>query len=160
MNHYRAPWGKLLIFTSLFATLLCVAAGFGGWWLHSLSLGLAPVLVSWLLPVLVFGCALFTVRGYVIIPDAILVRRLFWTTRLPRAGLKSASFEPGVMSKSLRTFGNGGFFSFTGWYWNKSLRSFRAYVTDLNRTVVLRYADRTVVISPDEPEEFVMQLTR
>ena len=94
-----------------------------------------------------------------ITPDAILVHRLLWATHLPRAGLQSAEFVPNAMCKSLRTCGNGGFFSFTGFYWSKTLRSYRAYVTDLRRTVVLRYERRTVVVSPDSPEDFVRELT-
>jgi len=73
--------------------------------------------LRWLPLVLVFGCALFTVGGYTITPDAILVQRLLWATRLPRAGLKSAEFVPKAMCRSLRTCGNGGFFhspAFTG----------------------------------------------
>jgi len=113
--------------------------------------------IRWLPLALVFGCALFTVRGYTITPDAILVRRLFWDTRLPRAGLQAAEFVPGVMCKSIRTWGNGGFFSFTGFYWTRTLRSYRAYVTDLRRTVVLRYERRTIVVSPDRPEDFIRE---
>ena len=114
--------------------------------------------LRWLLLALVIGCALFTVRGYTITPDAILVHRLLWATRLPRTGLRSAEFVPGIMNKSLRTFGNGGFFSFTGFYWSKTLKSYRAYVTDLRRTVVMRYERRTIVVSPDSPEDFVREL--
>jgi len=55
------------------------------------------------------------------------------------------------MRGSIRTSGNGGAFSFTGFYHNKRLRSYRAYVTAPRRTVVLRYADRRVVLSPGAP---------
>ena len=120
---------------------------------------LAPF-AQWLLPVIVLGCLPFTIRSYAITEDAILIRRLFWTTRLDRAGLKSAEVVTKAMSKSLRTCGNGGVFSFTGWYWNKTLGKYRAFVTDLNRTVVLRFGARTVVVSPDDPEGFVNELTR
>jgi hypothetical protein len=60
--------------------------------------------------------------------------------------------------RSLRTFGNGGAFSFTGFYYNKRLRSYRAYVTDPRRSVVLRYTNRRVVLSPAAPEDFVQDL--
>jgi hypothetical protein len=156
MKTYKAPWSTLLVVVSVLTTLLCLGITFGvpllpgqhgsGMWL------------SWLPLVLVFACALFTVRGYTITQDAILVHRLLWATRLPRAGLKSAEFVTGVMNRSLRTCGNGGFFSFTGFYWCKTLRSYRAYVTDLRKTVVLRYERRTVVVSPDAPEDFVREL--
>ncbi|MDE3068530.1 MAG: hypothetical protein KGJ60_13420 [Verrucomicrobiota bacterium] len=109
-------------------------------------------------PAILLACACFTIRGYAIAPDAILVRRLFWATRLPRAGLTSARFEPDVMRGSLRTWGNGGLFSISGYYRNKLLGSYRAYVTDPHQTVVLQYAGRTVVLSPAPPEEFVREL--
>ena len=108
---------------------------------------------------LMAGCALFTVRGYAITPDAILVKRLFWDTRLSRSELESAAFSPGAMKGSIRTFGNGGFYSFTGWYWNRALGNYRAFVTDTARCVVLRYAGRTIVVSPGDPEGFVRELT-
>jgi hypothetical protein len=159
MKTYEAPWGTSLIVMSVLATLLFLGitvwlpplpspahGGAVGMWLRSLPLAL------------LLGCALFTVRGYTITPDAILVHRLLWATRLPRAGLLSADFVPNAMCKSLRTFGNGGLFSFTGFYWSKTLRSYHAYVTDLHRTVVLRYERRTIVISPDEPEDFVIEI--
>jgi len=157
MKTYKAPWGTTLIVMSALATLLCLGITFGIPLLPAPKHGLGMWL-RWLPLVLVFACALFTVRGYTITPDAILVHRLLWATRLPRAGLKSAEFVPKAMCKSLRTCGNGGFFSFTGFYWSKTLRSYRAYVTDLRLTVVLRYGRRTVVVSPDAPENFVRDL--
>jgi len=107
---------------------------------------------------LVIGSAPFTIRGYSITSEAIMVHRLFWTTQLPIAGLQSVRFNPEAMSGSIRTFGNGGMFSFTGFFRNKLLGSYRAFVTDPHRTVVLHYVSRTIVISPATPEEFVRDL--
>jgi PH (Pleckstrin Homology) domain-containing protein len=69
--------------------------------------------------------------------------------------LRSAQFEPDAMRQSIRTFGSGGLFSFTGCYRNKALGAYRAFVTDPHRTVVLHFPTRTVVVSPSAPEEFV-----
>jgi hypothetical protein len=91
--------------------------------------------------VLLSGALPFIVRGYTITGDTILVHRLLWDTKLPRAGLESATAEPDAMRRSIRTFGNG-----------------RAFVTDPRRAVVLRYANRRVVLSPDAPEDFVREL--
>ena len=63
-------------------------------------------------------------------------------------------------SKALRTCGNGGLFSFTGFYWSKRLGPFRAYVTNHRHCVVLRLAGKTVVMSPDDPEAFMRALLR
>jgi len=124
-------------------------------------IGLGRGLLPWLglLPlVLLVGSALFTIRGYTVASDAILVHRLFWATQLPLAGLESAQFEPGAMQRSIRTFGNGGMFAFTGCFRNKLLGPYRAFVTDPHRTVVLHYDRRTVLVSPSAPEDFVRHL--
>jgi hypothetical protein len=159
MKHYEAPWSTSLIVMSVLATVVCLGATAVAW----LSLaGTHPpgaIGCASLLPlVILFGAALFTIRGYSITSDLILVHRLLWSTPLPRAGLESARIEPKAMWWSIRTFGNGGAFSFTGFYYNKRLGSYRAYVTDLRRTVVLRYANRRVVLSPAAPEDFVYDL--
>jgi hypothetical protein len=183
MKHYEAPWSTSFIVMSVLTTVVCLGASAGAWlalvgigvlidaagrdvgaaagaWLTLVGKHLPGVLgFAALLPlVLLFGTALFTIRGYSIASDCILVHRLLWSTRLPRAGLESAQAEPDAMRGSLRTFGNGGAFSFTGFYYNKRLGSYRAYVTDPQRTVVLRYANRRVVLSPATPEDFVRDL--
>jgi Bacterial PH domain len=93
--------------------------------------------------------------GCAITNDTILVERLFWTTRVPLNGLKSVVFDPDATRRSIRIFGNGGFFSFTGYFRNKELGSYRAFMTDRRRAVVLRFLDRVVVVSPDRPQDFV-----
>ena len=146
----------------MLATALCLGImisgvfNMGGWRMPAVDFVLRVAMPLGLM----IGCALFTVRGYAITPDAILVKRFFWDTRLPRVGLESATFSPGAMKGSIRTFGNGGFYSFTGLYRNRELRNYRAFVTDGARSVVLRYAGRTIVISPGDPEEFVREISR
>lgn len=159
MKHYESPWSTALIVMSIVTTVLCLGISAGAW------LGLAakhpPGVVGGLvlLPlVLLFVTALFTIRGYSLSSDSILVHRLLWSTVLPRAGLESAQVEPDAMRGSIRTFGNGGAFSFTGFYYNKRLGSYRAFVTNPHHTVVLRYANRRVVLSPATPEDFVQDL--
>lgn len=154
MKHYKAPWSTSLIVISSAGGLLCSALSLG-----MLSSGRAHA--TWLavlLIALLFASALFTVRGYSVRPDAILVHRLFWTTRLPRAGLQSAQVAPNAMRRSIRLLGNGGLFSFTGWFRNKAFGTYRAFVTDPQRAVVLHFRRRTVIVSPSAPEEFVHQL--
>ena len=159
MKHYEAPWSTSLIAMSIVTTVICLGVAGGGWW--SLAAKHVPGVFGWvvLLPlVILFGAALFTIRGYSLSSDSILVHRLLWSTELPRAGLESAEVDLEAMRGSLRTFGNGGAFSFTGFYCNKRLGSYRAYVTDPRRAVVLRYAKRRVVLSPATPEDFVDDL--
>jgi hypothetical protein len=159
MKRYNAPWCTTLIVVSALVTVICLGVFASSLWASSVVRLLHPFRWGALLPlVLLFGMLPFVVRGYTITRDAILVHRLLWDTKLPRAGLESANAEPEAMRRSLRTFGNGGGFSITGWYYNKRLGSYRAFVTDPRRAVVLRYANRRVVLSPDAPEDFVREL--
>jgi hypothetical protein len=160
MKHYEAPWSTSLIVMSVLTTIICLGASAGAW------LGLAAkhppgaLGLAVLLPLaILIGAALFTIRGYSLSSDSILVHRLLWSTALPRVGLESAQVELDAMRGSIRTFGNGGAFSFTGFYYNKRLRSYRAYVTAPRRTVILRYATHRVVLSPGAPEDFVSDLS-
>ena len=158
MKHFKAPWATSLRVISVFATLLCLALPIGSLAIHSMPRSVA-IVYAILAIVLIGGAALFCVRGYVVRPDCLLVERLFWDTRLPLAGLESARFEPNALRWSIRTCGNGGFFSFTGWYWNKTLRTYKAFVTDPKRAVVLRFAGRTIVVSPDLPDDFIREIS-
>ncbi|MEI6607821.1 MAG: PH domain-containing protein [Verrucomicrobiota bacterium] len=160
MKTYKAPWSVSLIIISTLTTALCM--GFAGTmivgnrWVHPRWIQLWPAVLSL---VLIIRAALFTIRGYTITTDALLIHRLFWKTRLPLAGLRSARHEPYAMRRSLRTWGPDGVFSFTGEYNNKALGIYRAFVTDKHRTVVLKFSDRRkVVVSPEKPEEFAHEI--
>ena len=149
MNTYKAPWSKSLWIVSAVATaiLLGVAA--------------IPVPGLWLIRVvplaILLGALPFVVRSYTIGDNVLLVRRLFWDTRIELAGLQSARFDPAAVSGSIRTCGNGGLFSFTGWYWNRQLKSYQAFATDPKKVVVLTFDKRRIVVTPERPEEFVRE---
>jgi Bacterial PH domain len=162
MNYFRAPWSKSLIVASTFATLVCLGVSYALWTLP-LRGGSAESLRFWLvlLPLaVILICALFTVRGYSISNRELEIRRLLWTTRLSLHGLQGAYFDPNATHRSIRTFGNGGFFSFSGHFRNKELGSYRAFMTDRRRAVVLRFPSSVIVISPDRPEDFVNTMSQ
>jgi hypothetical protein len=52
----------------------------------------------------------------------------------------------------------GVFFVFAGHFRNAELGRYEAYVTDLNRTVVLTLPHRKILLSPENPENFVAHL--
>src|ERR1700674_3149662 len=99
IKKYTAPWSTSLIVVSSVATLICFGAAISVAWSSRPWMALLPLAI-------VCGGILFTIRGYTVTPDALLVHRLFWTTRLPLSGLHSAQIEPGAMRRSIRTFGN------------------------------------------------------
>ncbi|MET0987929.1 MAG: PH domain-containing protein [Steroidobacteraceae bacterium] len=111
-----------------------------------------------IVPVIVAATALpFMVRGYVLTDVEVIVRRFGFTTHLPLAGLKSVTGDNDAMRSSLRLFGNGGLFSFTGEFWNRRLGRYRALATDPDRAVVLKYPKRTIVITPHDPQHFIVR---
>jgi hypothetical protein len=159
-SEFNAPWGRLLKGVSLGATAAMLGAIVLVWITVPASTPGARFLTSASMLFILLGCALFTVRGYRIEGRSLLIQRWLWWTRLSLEGLREVTVDPEAMRKSFRTCGNGGLFSFAGWYRSKHLGSFRAYVTDLNRTVVLTFPRHKIVLSPDRPEAFVERLIR
>ncbi len=159
MAHFGAPWSRSLQVITLLATVFCLSLTIGLLWTGRADPGPAAW-AAWLPFAILLACALFTVRGYTIGPDAIWIERLFWATRLPLAGLESAEADPEAMRGSIRVFGNGGCFSFSGWFRNNRLGLYRAWVTDPRRAVVLHYGRRVRLLSPDQPQAFVRMLQR
>jgi hypothetical protein len=156
-QNFKAPWGKTLRWMSLFSFVIFASACVPALLINK------PEELRWLvvLPVLILpGAALFIIRSYEIEPHALAIRRLFWTTRLSLSDLQSAVVAPDAMRRSLRLCGNGGMFSITGWYRNSALGNYRAFVTNLEKTVVLRFAANTIVVSPENPEQFVSEISQ
>ncbi|MBI2927505.1 MAG: hypothetical protein HYY24_17555 [Verrucomicrobia bacterium] len=154
-RRFGAPWCTLLKVVSVLAAAVVSAVPLVG----ALVVPQMPPALRWLLvatPVVVLvPTALLTVRGYELAGRELLIRRLLWTTRIWLEGLRSVEADPEAVRRSIRLCGNGGLFGFTGWFWNKQLRTHRVLVTDPKRAVVLRLSQRTLVVSPDDPERFV-----
>ena len=109
---------------------------------------MVPPWIGWLLMLVplatLLASAAFMVRGYVLTDASLIIVRPGWQNRLDLSRLTSATVDADALSRSLRLFGNGGFFSFTGWFRNKKLGVYRAFATDTKRAVVLRFSDKTV----------------
>jgi hypothetical protein len=155
---FTAPWGRSVTITSLFSAGILLTVAALPWFLSGGDAGVPGAIATASALATLVGTAIFSIRGYAVRADAIEVRRLGWTTRLPRAGLRRVEVAPGVMRGSLRVFGNGGLFALTGRFRNARLGAYRALVTDSDRTVVLHYDNRRVVVSPDRPAEFAHAL--
>jgi hypothetical protein len=106
-------------------------------------------------PLILAAAALYVVRGYELSGDALHVRRLLWTTRVPLQGVERVWHDGTAMRRSLRIFGNGGLFAITGLFRNSVLGRYRAFATDPSRAVVVRAASRVIVLSPADPRAFV-----
>lgn len=156
-SHYPAKVGRLLIVTSLAASLLCVGIAAlmhfkvapntsGGQWL-ALPLLAMPLL-----------CLPFLVRGYRVDGSTLWVERLLHADRIDLRGLRSVELRPKAFAGMIRTFGNGGLFSFTGRYWSRELGSLRAYAMDIGPALLLRWDDHKVLLTPTEPKAMAERL--
>lgn len=146
-RHYRARWSSLLKGISFAISVLLLT-----------MTAIVPFPGPIFLIALVVGTGAFAVFGYTIQDDEILIHRTGWSYRLDVSRLVRARAEPHATLGSIRMFGNGGMFSFTGMFRNHVLGSYRAWMTNSEDTVVLEFEDRTVVISPDDPVAFVDEL--
>ena len=154
---FRAPWSASLRATTV-SSVVVIALATAALIFASLHLSQPGLMVMIALPLLLLAVAFaFRVRGYTLTEDAILVHRPIGTFRLPLAGLRSVTGDVDAMRGSTRVMGNWGLFSFTGRYWNRKLGSYRAFATDPSRAVVLRYSNETVVITPHDPQHFIMR---
>jgi Bacterial PH domain len=160
-NAFGAPWSTLLKVATAFSVV--VLAGVGITFITVVPRDLAAGLPFSFAMLSVFGTfsgsALFVVRGYEIEPNVLLVRRLLWSTRIPLDNLTNAWADETAMKGSLRLFGNGGLFVFAGLFTNRKLGRYRAFATQPRNSVVLKFTNRTLVVTPDRPLEFLQTLS-
>lgn len=138
-------WGCMVMFVGI--SVFLISTGEAGIWFPAIFLN-----AVWMIT------ALFTVRGYRLKGQDLYIQRLFWETILDLSGLEQAYAEPEAFRRGFKTFGNGGLFSFSGYFRSKKLGPFRCWVTDKKRSVVLLIHGKKLVISPDSPERFLSAL--
>jgi hypothetical protein len=156
-NHFPARVGRIVVITSGVATLLCL--GIGAFMHFKVAAEVAGA--QWVaLPVLAlpFLSLPFLVRGYRVDGSTLWVERLLHSNRIDLRGLRSVDYRPRAFAGALRTFGNGGLFSFTGRYWSRELGSFRAFAMDTGPALMLHWDDRRVLLTPADPQALAVRL--
>lgn len=121
--------------------------------------GAAGIAAIFILIAIVAALA-FAPRGYVIEGKKLHVRTVMarFTYDLSqlsdvRVAAAREVFSPGTV----RTFGVGGLFGYYGYFKNPQLGKFLAFATDRKRLVVLRFPQKTLVISPHDPHGFLRE---
>jgi hypothetical protein len=155
---FRAPWSRSLRLASVFAVVVLTAVAAAGILVMPERFLLARCMMV-VLPVGILASAFFSiVSGYTLTATQLEVERPFWSTAFPLAQLLSVAGDAEVFERSLRLFGNGGIFSFTGLFWKKGLGRYRAFATDPGRAVILKFTKRTIVVTPDDPQRFIVRV--
>jgi hypothetical protein len=101
--------------------------------------------------------ASYKILAYIVTDDSLIIRYLRHPVTLPLGSLVSVTVDPEVMPLPIR---RGDAFSIRGVRQSSRWGSFRVYASDPSRAVVLSFADRRIVVTPDRPEEFAALLTR
>lgn len=156
---FAAPWSLAVkIITLVVIALLLGVTILGSRHLPE-STPLAARLAATVLPLaILLGTLPFIIRGYVINPRELRIERLGWSNRFALADVESVEANPDAMRWSIRLCGSGGLFGFFGWFRNRTLGTYRAYGTDPKNTVVVKFKDRTIVVTPRDPARFVAEM--
>jgi PH (Pleckstrin Homology) domain-containing protein len=123
------------------------------------TFGIALTFALTLLPAITF---FYRPKSYLISNDSIQVQRLAGNYRIPLSVIDKV-FPASVndMKLTIRIFGNGGMFGFTGYFRNSHFGKMRWFVTQRKHFVVIETkAHKKIVISPDEPEKLISDLNR
>ena len=153
---FRAPWSRSLRRRScLIASVLCLVIAAAVWGAH-LTIGWLVVVVLSPAIVLVFAVSR-AVRGYELTETQLRVRRLAGGTTISLATLRSVEGQSDAMEKSVCLLANCGLFSFDGVYWSRALKLHRVMATDPSRAVVLRLAGRALIVTPHDPQQFIVR---
>lgn len=108
-----------------------------------------------ILAAVVCFCYLLAPIAYELTGDQLTVRFRMGQKVFPAVtGCSTLTARPPM---GLRLWGNGGLFAGTGIFWNKAYGVFRAYVTSARYQdyVLVETRTRKILISPENPEEFV-----
>ena len=145
---FKAPWDWLLILMTSGVTLLLLGLAY-------YSSGIIPTLVTWSI---ILGALGFGIFGYHIQDNQLKILRLGWSKDIDLSEIMEVEFKPHAMTGSVRTFGIGGLFGYVGYFRNIILKSYKAYVTHREKTVVLTTEEGQILISPDDPEAFIASI--
>jgi Bacterial PH domain len=158
--HFKAPWSTTLKLMTLLCCVICGGIALAGILYFTGNPGSAKWSMIGIPLLILIGSAPFMVRGYTLEDRRLIIHRLGWTTHFDLSSLNSATPDPQAMARSIRLFGNGGLFSFCGLFHNRHLGNYRAFATAPQNSVVLRFPDRTLVVTPDDPQRFADEITK
>jgi len=87
--------------------------------------------------------------------NTLFVRLPWWGNRFELAGLQSIEADPQALKGAWKKMGNDGLGGMIGSFHSKRQGAMRVYVSDPAKSVVLRWADRIVVVSPKDTDWFI-----
>jgi hypothetical protein len=156
---YRAPWCLAVkVITGLSLLLLLGISLYAAVFFSKAAAPWLRLSVAFLPVAILLATLPFLVRGFVLAPGELRVKRFGWQNRFALVDVTSIEVNPEALRGSIRLWGSGGLFGFFGWFRNQKLGMYRAYGTDPKLAVIIRLGRRTIVVTPENPEKFVTEL--
>jgi hypothetical protein len=157
---FAAPIGVRVRMVTVLVFAITAAMAFLPVWLHDFDARASGFNGAWLapaiaLPIILVILVLAIIREYRVTGDQLEVVRLGRVNRFPLAGLADVTANPAAMHRAWKLWGNDGLGAITGRFRSKQLGNFEALLTNPPQAVVLRWPDRTLVVSPDRTPYFV-----
>ena len=149
---FSAPWSMSLKRTTIALVIVLIVVAAGGFLFAPVRIYLIAA------PATILGvAALLSVRGYELQAKQLLIHRLAWSTRIPTSDLKAADGRSEVLNEAKPLLACVGLFSYVGFYWHAEWRLMRVFATDPLRAVIVSFANRRIVITPHDPQQFIVR---
>jgi len=110
-----------------------------------------------LYPSILAGSWVFSPQKYLVSGHRIKIVRPVSSITIQIAEITEVEEKDINVFKTIRVLGNGGLFAFTGTFYNKADGKFWMYAKNKNY-VMLHTNDKKYVLSPDEKEQFIIDL--
>lgn len=104
------------------------------------------------------GAWYYSPKKYTVSERAVTVIRPAKNLVIPIDTIEMVEDKTVSMFKTLKTFGNGGYFSFSGSFYNKQDGKF--VMSAKNANYVMIHADKKYVLSPDEKDRFILDVQK
>ena len=152
----RLTKGITIAITILFAFITAVQVNLFLAGQQALSILLFLVLFSTYL-----FCYVYRITAYELTNDQLIIHRPFKNKFIPVSLIWKAELpEKNALRWVIRTFGNGGLWGFYGQFSNTKIGGMTWYASRRSNMLMLHMKDgKKIVITPDEPEQFLNALS-
>lgn len=116
-----------------------------------------PIYTTVALLLIYFIAFAFRPINYKLSADQLIIHRLLSDVKIDRQQIKSVEYlDKEKIGWAVRTFGVGGLFGYFGKFANTKIGSMTWYATRRNKAVLVKTINnKKIILTPDEPEEFV-----
>lgn len=159
---FKASLDKLSKLLTVVITTIFAAVIVGNIFLFGSGEHLVAVLCILLIGGIYITTYLFRIKGYEVKGDTLIIHRPVKNIFIPITAIaRGRKIEKDELNWSLRTFGNGGLFGYTGYFTNKRIGPMRWYATRLDKGVLLQtHKGQNILLTPNEPEALLHALQR